>query len=507
MNSPAMAISTRGHRPARTATRSSLVTLLGFCVVLAGSLAGFALLPASLLSISNGIALSIGTFFLLACMVCFRRFVFTADAVFPIAIFCWWCLIVSEQVFVRKGLSEMDLSGHFSGSAYSEFTLWVVIFCAIMAVLVKHGMSRAALRPMKWPLLFALLAIGSCVLSPTPAFSLAWAFKLFVSVLILTVCAGAVADPHKQWTFFQSIFWAYVVLVFMPLLTALTHPSTLFGWRGFDGSLPPEFRLNTNIHPVDLAQHAGLLVLLGLTLHALDRRRSRLVVVWLASAVMILAVGKAAILSCFLCALLFFLLQRRFGAGAGWLVSLVVLATVALLFTPIGSYFQQYKQDDDAATLTGRTQLWDLALPAIEQQPLLGHGFMSSKYIAEAVDADWDAGQLHNAFLEVLYNNGCLGLTLVLAMNVCILRNTWVALRHSRSSETRALVSGTLAIYFFLLLNGLVEPTFGGRPSCVFMVFEGLVVLSYGLRRRALAQPRSLAPVLTSSWSPVEVHN
>src|SRR6185437_12305616 len=213
MNTPAMTMSTAGHRRSWKASRSSLVKLLAFSAVLLGSFVLLALLPASLLSISNVIALVVATLFAVACIVCFRYFASNVDSAFPLVIFCWWCLIVSEQVFVRKGLSELDLSGHFSASAYSEFVLWVVICCAVLAVILKHGIRRSAIRPMKWPLLFALLAVGSCLLSPTPAFSLAWAFKLVVSVLILLVCAGTIAERQRQKTFFRSIFWAYVVLV------------------------------------------------------------------------------------------------------------------------------------------------------------------------------------------------------------------------------------------------------------------------------------------------------
>src|SRR5207302_817100 len=135
-------------------------------------------------------------------------------------------------------------------------------------------------------------------------------------------------------------------------------------------------------------------------LHAVDRRRSYKLFVLLAAVVMILAVGKAAIVSCIFSALLFFVLQRRFKAGAAWLVTVLGIAIFAFFLTPVASYFHSYQDSESARSLTGRTELWQLALPAIAQRPIAGHGFMASKFIAQAASLDWDAGQLHNAFLE-----------------------------------------------------------------------------------------------------------
>jgi O-antigen ligase len=200
---------------------------------------------------------------------------------------------------------------------------------------------------------------------------------------------------------------------------------------------------------------------------------------------------------------LFFLLQRRIKAGAAWLLLVATAATLVFFLTPIGSYFQDYGEHERVDTLTGRTELWELAAPAIKASPILGHGFMSSKFISESVDLDWDAGQMHNAFLEVLYNNGCIGLLLVLAMNVCIIRNLWRVLRSSHDPQLRTLASGCFALYSFLLLNGFVEPTFGGRPSCVFLVFQALLVLSEGLRRSAVPESVGMRAAVIH-YSPVQ---
>jgi O-antigen ligase len=486
--------------------QGSVAKLFTFGFAVAASFCLMALVPSALLSGSAAFAAAVATCFCFGLMVCLARSRNTGETAFSIAIYSWWFLIVSEQVFVRKGLSEAGLSGKFAGDAYGEVFIWTIIFLSTFSVFGKRGFMPSILRtPVKWLFLFALLAIVSCAYSPTPMFSFAWAFKLMVGVLILIACAEKMGQARKQVTFWKSLFWAYVVLVFTPLATCITHPQTMFGWRGFDGSQPPEFRLNTNIHPVDLSQHAAILVILALVLHAVDRRRSRMAVVALAVIVMILAVGKAAILSCIVCSILFFILQGRFKAGIGWLLLVLGTGLLAVFVTPIGSYFQEYESRESAETLTGRTELWDLAIPAIKQRPIIGHGFVASKFISEAVDADWDAGHLHNAFLEVLYNNGVVGLLLMLIVNGCIVRNVWVILRQSRDHTLRTLAAGSFALYVFLLLNGFVEPTFGGRPSCVFLVFQGLLLLTYSLRTAAAPEQVEIRRAVLHEWSPAEI--
>jgi O-antigen ligase len=486
--------------------QGSIVKLFVFGFVVAASFCFMALVPSAMLSGSAAFAAAMAACFCFGLMVCLARSRNKGETAFSIAIYSWWFLIISEQLFVRKGLSEAGLSGKFSGDAYGEVFVWVAIFLSMFSVFGRRGFLPSTLRTqVKWLLMFALLAILSCVYSPTPMFSFAWAFKLLVGVLILIACAEKMGHSDKQVTFWKSLFWAYIVLVFAPLATCLTHPQTMFGWRGFDGSQPPEFRLNTNIHPVDLSQHAAILVILALVMHALDRRRSRKVVVALAMIVMILAVGKAAILSCIVCSILFFVLQGRFRAGIGWLLLLFGTGVLAIFVTPIGSYFREYETRESAETLTGRTERWDLAIPAIKQRPIIGHGFVASKFISEAVDADWDAGHLHNAFLEVLYNNGVVGLLIMLIVNACILRNVWVVLRQSRDHNFRTLAAGSFALYAFLLLNGFVEPTFGGRPSCVFLVFQGLLLLTYGLRKAAAPVQVELRRAVFPDLSPAEI--
>lgn len=79
------------------------------------------------------------------------------------------------------------------------------------------------------------------------------------------------------------------------------------------------------------------------------------------------------------------------------------------------------------ATLTGRTEIWELTWNAALQRPLLGHGYLSfwQDYIGEngmlARLGMWEVAEAHNGFIEVLLSAGFVGLTLVMVVLLYLL--------------------------------------------------------------------------------------
>ena len=87
------------------------------------------------------------------------------------------------------------------------------------------------------------------------------------------------------------------------------------------------------------------------------------------------------------------------------------------------------------------------------------------------------------AFLEVLYNNGIVGLVLILFMHAAIIKNLLRVVRQPGAPhELYEIAVGFLAVYANLLINSFFNATIGGRPSTLFMIFLALFVLSGNLR-------------------------
>jgi O-antigen ligase len=207
--------------------------------------------------------------------------------------------------------------------------------------------------------------------------------------------------------------------------------------------------------------------------------------------VMLLAGGKTGIVAGVFSALLFFVLQKRIRYAIGSLVVFLVIGAVLLATTPLAKYLEDYGRSGEASTITGRTDLWTAIWPAILERPIVGHGYVASRFLTFDLGEDlgWEPPHTHNSFLEPLYNNGIPGLLLVLIMNFIIARNLLLVIRHPASRQAYFLGVGGFAIYVSLFINGMLKVTFGGSPDICFTMFLALVVISIKLRETADRPP------------------
>ncbi len=102
----------------------------------------------------------------------------------------------------------------------------------------------------------------------------------------------------------------------------------------------------------------------------------------------------------------------------------------------------------DAASLAGRTDIWQYALAEAANAPILGHGFNS--FHAATVDTWFTTStyfaiaHTHNNFIEVLYSNGVVGLALFVGC-LSVLLHRW----QTRPSLARDLLVWALIIISF----------------------------------------------------------
>ena len=181
---------------------------------------------------------------------------------------------------------------------------------------------------------------------------------------------------------------------------------------------------------------------------------------------------------------MFYVLQKRVAAGFGWLLGVLVLGGIILLATPLATHFITYQEQGQLSTITGRTDLWKAVWPEIMQHPIVGHGYLGSRFLSEEVAGTFGgAGHTHNGFIEALYNNGLVGLCILVGIHFVIVKNLWRAIKDPPNRNAHFLAVGSSAIYVNLLVNGLFNATFGGRASTPFMLLLGLLVVSEVLRR------------------------
>ena len=283
---------------------------------------------------------------------------------------------------------------------------------------------------LQWVTLFTLLAVASIPLSPSPSYSLAWAFKLVLTVLLLRAFLSSMESNEDVLTLFYTLLFGMVIIIVLRLVLAMNAPEPFF-----QGG-----RLNDYASPTGLSTLAAVLSLLSMTLLAIRRRGWLLFPLAFGLIVILLSGGKTGIVAGVLSALLFFALQKQVRNALGLLVIFLVISGILLVTTPLGKYFQDYSQSGEASTITGRTDLWTTIWPAVLDKPIVGHGYVASRFLSIDLDLDlgagWEPPHTHNSFLEPLYNNGIFGLLLVVILNYIMIRNFVRVLKRPADRES-----------------------------------------------------------------------
>ncbi|MGO9403597.1 MAG: O-antigen ligase family protein [Terriglobales bacterium] len=316
--------------------------------------------------------------------------------------------------------------------------------------------------------MFAIVAVLSCPLSPKPMYSAALAFKLCVIVLTLCAIAEAIEDDIGIFRIFVALFLAETIIVTKSFVAALSEPDPFRG-----GRLPM----------VGLSGTCGVLLLLCLLFVFLKKNIWFLMCGGYAVVVMMLAGNKGGIVASFVSLLLFFLLLKKPAVALAASFGLAVLLGLCIAFTPLGQSLQKYSAEGNSGTLTGRTNLWAEAWPKMRSHIAFGNGYRASRFLSEEVPGAFqEAGNMHNSFLEIMYNNGLAGLIPIVIMNILIVVNLKDVIIRPPTLQLRYCAAAALAIHIHLFVWGLVATTFGGAPDDRFMTFFAILVISMFLR-------------------------
>jgi O-antigen ligase len=126
-------------------------------------------------------------------------------------------------------------------------------------------------------------------------------------------------------------------------------------------------------------------------------------------------------------------------------------------------------------TFTGRSDIWEFALSAVAQKPIIGHGYaafwddVTERQTAKGAEWAVTAAHSHNAYLDLAITIGVPGLLLVILIFVLApLRNFQVAQDDSRSG---ALAKLFLTIWLFGLYYGTTETFLLERQNPIWFMF------------------------------------
>jgi O-antigen ligase len=106
-------------------------------------------------------------------------------------------------------------------------------------------------------------------------------------------------------------------------------------------------------------------------------------------------------------------------------------------------------------TLTGRTDIWEAAAPAVAAQPWLGYGYYAfwlpengpAYWVREAVA--WQVASAHSSWLELALGMGRIGVLLFALQLIATLRRGWGALFDARAGLWAPAFLAAFALYTF----------------------------------------------------------
>lgn len=190
-----------------------------------------------------------------------------------------------------------------------------------------------------------------------------------------------------------------------------------------------------------------------------------------------------------------------------WTIKLaaIMIVAVALLTTPfwaperIREYWYETttaRADDPNAVLSGRVQIWTAAAHYLASDPvrfLTGGGAMDFRYRGPEYGLK-QGFHAHHVFVEVLVNQGVIGLLLMIAMFGAIYRHLLTAWRHGLSPESRQLGRLLTIVTTLLILSG-TEPY--DRIASWYWFWLGMFVASLETPPPSTSTP---APARVNSW-------
>jgi O-antigen ligase len=160
-------------------------------------------------------------------------------------------------------------------------------------------------------------------------------------------------------------------------------------------------------------------------------------------------------------------------------------------------------EEFDLDTLTaGRSNIWPPVIDKIAREPIAGYGraAMERTGLSTAIESEELVRNPHSAYLEMLLDNGLVGLAVTLALFAYILAHSLTLTRDARSPVFVAIGAATCALVIAQLAGSITGQSFYPREGTLGMWCAIGLMLRVSVERARLA--RTTRPRLLEWWRP-----
>ena len=390
------------------------------------------------------------------------------------------CWLLAEISFSQPGRSAALDVGGLDALALAKLAIRLIAIAAFSVIILRtHTLPRATVMLYRCTplLIFAAWTVTTCLWSGLKTVSLGHALEC-VMLALLTIVAGIVCWTEHD----LEIVLCNVVLMTLALMLAmLVINADLIA----TGLRPAKYMQPNNMAGVAAC---GLITLLASRLlwgwrwtHKLlwpaglifataiitARSRSVLIVTSVAVLPLLWSLGRKTIPVVVVAVMGL--------VAAGWPYS----QTVSNLPQSVESYLMRGQTMEDAYTVSGRTEVWDIAIKSFLESPLFGHGYylMTSTGTMYVWGAQrWQTA--HNIYLHVLSGTGLIGFFL-LAWALFFVLSPLARYLKARTRVRKVALFVFLLVAWYLAL-GFFELSFGGPIDPEVVLFFLILGIAAG---------------------------
>jgi len=293
------------------------------------------------------------------------------------------------------------------------FPIIVLLFATLVLIGKKKRTGRVFSAPVRLWLVYGLVGLFACLMSPYPLDAAYWAVAyLSVFAAIKLFLDGPDILERAVYLNYLSWFITTVVLVFLYVMARhvmfVQTPLGLSGY-GYINIMPTIVEMSMS-RSTGMARFAAIPGIVSFVF--LWRGGGRKRILWLAlfafSAVLVYLMQSRGAFFGFASALAFvmlFLGNRTRIIGAVLLTFFLIFlysdAIPARVVDNVTAFILRGQDVDELKEMTGRTVTWDLGWEEVKRSPVIGWGFQSDRFLL---------GQhAHNAYLYALMTAGFVG--------------------------------------------------------------------------------------------------
>ncbi|MDD2337853.1 MAG: O-antigen ligase family protein, partial [Geobacteraceae bacterium] len=164
--------------------------------------------------------------------------------------------------------------------------------------------------------------------------------------------------------------------------------------------------------------------------------------------------------------------SRTIVGQISWSMIIVGVMVVFLLFvyviTPeVYSINWLFERLGRSQTLTGRINLWEVAMKAIDEKPMLGWSFDSLTSFGKKFHISY--GQFHDGYLDLLVRGGFVGVLLVIAILVQAMVNLTKLLKNNRRK-----FAGMIVLFGIIIGHNFSEASLARAPHLMWLMLTFL---------------------------------